>query len=44
MYFASVLVETEIPKLPEINKEIGIDLGLKHYITDSGSVRPVENV
>jgi len=35
MYFASILVDTEIPKLVEIDKEIGIDLGLKHYIIDS---------
>ena len=39
MYFASILVETEIQKLPEINKEIGIDLGLKHYITDSDGIK-----
>ena len=35
MYFASILVDTEIPKLVKIDKEIGIDLGIKHFITDS---------
>ena len=39
MYFASVLVDTEIPKLVKIDKEIGIDLGIKHFITDSDSTK-----
>ena len=39
MYFASILVDTEIPKLVKIDKEIGIDLGIKHFITDSDSTK-----
>lgn len=35
-YFASVLIETEkIKILPEVNKEIGIDLGIKHFLVTS---------
>ena len=36
-YFASILVDTEIIKYKPITKELGIDLGLKHFIIDSDS-------
>ena len=39
MYFASILVDTEILKLTSTNKEIGIDLGIKHFIIDSDSTK-----
>ena len=39
MYFASILMDTEIPKLAKIDKEIGIDLGIKHFITDSDGIK-----
>jgi len=29
-YFVSILVETEIPPLPATDKQVGVDLGLKH--------------
>lgn len=35
MYFASLLIDTEIIKLKPIKKEIGIDLGLKDFLTNS---------
>jgi len=38
-YFASVLVDTEIPKLIKIDKEIGIDLGIKDFLTDSDGIK-----
>jgi len=34
-----VLVDTEIPKLVKIDKEIGIDLGITHFITDSDGIK-----
>lgn len=38
-YFISILTEQEINQLPEINKKIGIDLGLKDFaITSDGEV------
>ena len=38
-YFTSILVDTEIPKLEQINAEIGIDLGLKHFMVDSNGYK-----
>lgn len=34
-YFASVLVETVIVNLPKTNKTVGLDLGLKDFLTTS---------
>jgi len=41
-YVASVLCETEIEKHPHIDKNIGLDLGIKSYLVTSDSVE-VEN-
>jgi putative transposase len=38
-YFVSVLVETEVTKLPKTGKTVGIDLGLKQLITTSDGVQ-----
>lgn len=37
-YFASVLIETEVKYKPKINKEVGIDLGIKTFSTQSDSI------
>lgn len=38
-YFVSLLVETDVQPLPETNKEVGIDLGLKDFaILSNGEV------
>ena len=37
-YHVSITVEREIPKLPETNKEVGIDLGIKTLATCSDGV------
>jgi putative transposase len=34
-YYASILVEEEIQELPKTNRSVGIDLGLKDFITTS---------
>ena len=34
-YYASVLIECEIEKLPKTNSEIGIDLGIKSFLVTS---------
>jgi len=34
-YFVSILVETKMEHLPKINKQIGIDLGIKTFATTS---------
>jgi putative transposase len=34
-YFASILMETEIKEKPKTNKDVGIDLGLKSFSTQS---------
>lgn len=34
-YFASILIETEINHKPKTNKEVGIDLGIKTFSTQS---------
>lgn len=34
-FFASFIVEEDIPELPESKNEVGIDLGLKSFISDS---------
>lgn len=34
-YYASFLVEEDVALLPEVNAEIGIDLGIKSYLVDS---------
>ncbi|MFD2076066.1 IS200/IS605 family element RNA-guided endonuclease TnpB [Geobacillus jurassicus] len=31
-YFVSILVETDIPSLPPTDKQVGVDLGLKHMV------------
>ena len=42
-YYVVVFVETEVEKLPQLDKKIGIDLGIVNLVTDSnGGV--VENV
>ncbi len=42
-YYVILLVETEIEKLPTVDKKIGIDLGIVNYLTSSdGTV--VENI
>lgn len=33
-YFASILVEEQIQQLPPVDKIIGIDLGIAHFLTD----------
>jgi len=38
-YFASVLVDTNIKQLKPIKNEVGIDLGLKHFIVDSNGIK-----
>lgn len=37
-YFASILIETEINFKPKTNKEIGIDLGIKTFSTQSDGI------
>jgi putative transposase len=37
-YFASILIETEINYKPKTNKEVGIDLGLKHSVPNQTCV------
>ena len=37
-YFASILIETEINYKPKTNKEVGIDLGIKTFSTQSDGV------
>jgi len=37
-YFASILIETEINFKPKTNKEIGIDLGIKTFSTQSDEI------
>ena len=41
-YYASILVETEIEKLPKTDKKVGIDLGLKEFAILSDGTK-VEN-
>ena len=38
-YFASILVETEIDYKPKTNNEVGIDLGLKTFATQSDGIK-----
>ena len=42
-YFVSLLVETEIEKLPIVEKEIGIDMGVRNIVTSSDGTM-IENV
>lgn len=37
-YFASILIETEIKHKPKTNKEVGIDLGIKTFSTQSDGI------
>lgn len=37
-YYASILIETEIKELPKTNKSVGIDVGLKEFITTSDNI------
>lgn len=37
-YFASILIETEVGFKPKTNKEVGIDLGIKTFSTQSDGV------
>lgn len=37
-YFASILIETEITHKPKTNKDVGIDLGIKTFSTQSDSI------
>jgi len=41
-YYVSILVETEIKELPEVDKKIGIDLGLKEFAILSDGTK-IEN-
>jgi putative transposase len=41
-YVASILCETEIEKHPQVNKNIGLDLGIKSYLVTSDAVE-IEN-
>ncbi len=41
-YTASILCETEIEKHPDVDKSIGLDLGIKSYLVTSDSVE-IEN-
>ena len=41
-YIASILCETEIEKYPQVTRNIGLDLGLKSYLTTSNG-DPVDN-
>src|SRR5690606_13465315 len=41
-YYASVLVETEIEKLSNVDKKVGIDLGLKDFLVLSDGTK-IEN-
>src|SRR5699024_4218781 len=34
-YFVSILVEAEIKSLPKVDKNIGFDLGITDFLTDS---------
>jgi putative transposase len=38
-YYASILVEEEIQELPRTNRSIGIDLGIKNFITTSDGLQ-----
>lgn len=37
-YFASILIETEVNYKPKTNKEVGIDLGIKTFATQSDGI------
>jgi putative transposase len=37
-YYISILIKTEINELPKTNKSVGIDVGLKKFITTSDNV------
>lgn len=37
-YFASILIETDIDYKPKTNKEVGIDLGIKSFSTQSDGI------
>ena len=42
-YYATILSDTEVQKLPDVDKKIGIDMGILNYVTGSdGTV--VENI
>lgn len=41
-YYASILVETEVEKLPNTDKKVGIDLGLKNFLVLSDGTK-IEN-
>ena len=41
-YYISILVETEVEKLPSIDKKVGIDLGIKEFAIFSDGIK-VEN-
>ncbi|MGL5873362.1 MAG: IS200/IS605 family element RNA-guided endonuclease TnpB [Xenococcaceae cyanobacterium] len=41
-YVASILCETEIEKYPLVNKNVGLDLGIKSYLVTSDSIE-IEN-
>lgn len=38
-YYVSILVETEIEKLPNVDKKVGIDLGLKDFLVLSDGTK-----
>lgn len=38
-YFVSILVQAEIESLPKRNKQVGIDLGLTHFVTLSDGLK-----
>lgn len=42
-YFVSVLVEALSQELPPTGKEVGIDVGLKHFATMSNGAPPIPN-
>jgi putative transposase len=37
-YYASILIEQEINHKPKTNKECGIDVGIKHFLTQSDGI------
>jgi putative transposase len=41
-YYASILVETEVEKLPDTDKKVGIDLGIKDFLVLSDGTK-IEN-
>jgi putative transposase len=41
-YYASILVETEVEKLPDTDKKVGIDLGIKDFLVLSDETK-IEN-